>query len=131
MPSGRDSYKANAVGTASPAVRLVMVIDQLDASLARAQRGYEQNDLYEIHCSLMNAQAIVALLRDSLQLDTWDAAADIYRLYEFAVDRLVRSNLTKDQTLLEEAQEVLLPLMDAWREASSIVELPDLAIVNG
>ena len=106
MPSGRDSYKANAVGTASPTVRLVMVIDQLDASLARAQRGYEQNDLYEIHTSLINAQAIVALLRDSLQLDIWDTAADIYRLYEYALDRLVRSNLNKDRTLLEEAQEV-------------------------
>lgn len=127
MPSGRDSYKANSVGTASPATRLVMVIDQLDASLSRAQRGYERNDLYEIHCSLKNAQAIVALLRDSLQVDTWEGAADIYRLYEFALDRLVRSNLTKDQTLLEEAQEVLLPLMDAWRQAAKMVTTEEFA----
>lgn len=104
-----------------------MVIDQLDASLSRAQRGYERNDLYEIHCSLKNAQAIVALLRDSLQVDTWEGAADIYRLYEFALDRLVRSNLTKDQTLLEEAQEVLLPLMDAWRQAAKMVTTEEFA----
>jgi flagellar protein FliS len=109
----------------------MMVIDQLDASLARAQQGYEKNDLYEIHTSLKNAQAIVALLRDSLQLDIWDGAVDIYRLYEFALDRLVRSNLNKDRTLLEEAQEVLGPLMDAWRQAAQITSADDLASVNG
>jgi flagellar protein FliS len=108
-----------------------MVIDQLEASLSRAQQGYEKNDLYEIHSGLKNAQAIVALLRDSLQLDVWDAAKDIHSLYEYALDRLVRSNLNKDRTLLEEAQEVLLPLMDAWRQAAKMVSVDEYAVANG
>lgn len=118
---GKRSYVINAVQTASPAARLVMVIDQLDASLSRAISGYETNDLYEIHCGLKNAQAIVALLRDSLQVEVWDGAGDIQRLYEYSLDRLVRSNFAKERQLLAEAEEVLRPLMAAWRQAAVLV----------
>lgn len=119
--SGKRSYTINAVQTASPATRLVMVIDQLDASLARALSGYEKNDLYEIHCGLKNAQAVVALLRDCLQVEVWDGASDIRRLYEYSLDRLVRSNLAKERELLAEAEAVLRPLMSAWRQAAVLV----------
>ncbi|WP_298210224.1 flagellar export chaperone FliS [Ferrimicrobium sp.] len=119
--SGKRSYTVNAVQTATPAMRLVMVVDQLDASLARAISGYEANDLYEIHCGLKNAQAVVALLRDCLQVELWDGASDIRRIYEYSLDRLVRSNLTKERELLAEAEAVLRPLMAAWRQAAVLV----------
>ena len=131
MSSGRQRYRENAVETAPPGTRLVMIIDQLDTALTRSDRGFERNDLYEIHCGLKNAQAIVALLRDSLQLDAWEGAADIHRLYEYSLDRLVRANLHKERALLEEAKEVLLPLMRSWREAASLSESSALASVNG
>ena len=108
-----------------------MIIDQLDTALTRSDRGFERNDLYEIHCGLKNAQAIVALLRDSLQLDAWEGAADVHRLYEYSLDRLVRANLHKERALLGEAKEVLLPLMRSWREAASLSESSALASVNG
>ncbi|MCL5974094.1 MAG: flagellar export chaperone FliS [Ferrimicrobium sp.] len=119
--SGRRSYAVNSVETASPSARLVMMVDLLDAALLRAERAYEVHDLYEIHCGLKNAQAIVALLRDSLQLDVWEGANDVHRLYEYSLDRLVRSNLYKERELLAEAEAVLRPLMNAWRQAAVLV----------
>ena len=119
--SGRRSYTVNSVETASPSARLVMMIDLLDAALLRAERAYEVHDLYDVHCGLKNAQAIVALLRDSLQVDVWDGASDIRRLYEYSLDRLVRSNLYKERELLTEAESVLRPLMNAWRQAAVLV----------
>jgi len=119
--SGKRSYAEHAVETASPSSRLVMIIDLLEGALLRADRAYKAHDLYEIHCGLKNAQTIVALLRDSLVLDAWEGARDVYRLYEYALDRLVRSNLAKNPELLTEAEEVLRPLMDAWRQAAVLV----------
>ena len=130
MSSARDRYRSNSVETASPSARLVMIIDQLDTEFMRADRGFECDDLFEIHCGLKNAQAIVALLRDSLQLDVWEPAKDIYQIYQFSLDLLVKSNLKKERAPFEDAKEILAPLMAAWREAASVGS-PELATVNG
>jgi flagellar protein FliS len=110
-----------------------MIIDQLDTEFMRAERGFERNDLFEIHCGLKNAQAIVALLRDSLQLDVWEPAKDIYQIYQFSLDLLVKSNLKKERAPFEDAKEILAPLMAAWREAAATATVgsPELATVNG
>jgi len=44
---------------------IVMTIDQLDLEIAQAQRASGPNNFYEVR-GLRNAQAIVALLRDSV-----------------------------------------------------------------
>jgi len=122
MATGRQRYREHAVETASPATRLIMVIDQLDVEITRAQKGFDANDLYEVHCGLRNAQAIVALMRDSLDVSVWEGAHDVRRIYQFAIGLLLRANLEKNRSHCDEAVEVLSPLMDAWREAARLVE---------
>ena len=51
----------------------------------------------------------MALLRDSLQLDIWEGAADVRTLYEFVINALVHSNLHKDRSSFEVATEVIGP----------------------
>jgi flagellar protein FliS len=114
----RRAYKVHQVETATPAARLLLLLDQLEASLDRARAGLRAMDLYDAHCGLMNAQAVVALLRDSLRTDLWDGAENLRTLYQFSLDRLIKANLVKDPAPLEEAASVLRPLVEAWREAA-------------
>jgi len=118
LDTKRRTYQIHQVETATPAARLLLMLDQLEASLGRARAGFRATDLYEVHCGLMNAQAIVALLRDSLRLDLWETAQTLRTLYQFSLDRLIKANLTKDPACLEEATSVLAPLIAAWREAA-------------
>lgn len=122
ISTARRSYAVHSVETASPGARLLLILDQLEASFTRAEQGYDKEDLWEIHCGLKNSQTIIALLRDSLQLDTWEGAMDVRTLYEFAISALVRSNIYKDRALFNDATEVMQPLMNAWRQAVHVVE---------
>lgn len=117
-PLAARAYVENAVETATPAQRLLILIDRLEADLAGMERGFEEHDLEAIHVHAKAAQAAVALLRGALRHDLWEHAVELAELYTFAIDRLVRANITKDRSPFEEARSVLSPLLAAWREAA-------------
>lgn len=115
------SYSEMAVHTASPAQRLVLLLDQLEANLDRAGLSLDSGDLATSHESLMSAQAAVALLRDSLSEDVWEGAKDLKVLYRYVLDKLVWANMGKDRRHLHDAESVIRPLIAAWRQAAAIV----------
>jgi flagellar protein FliS len=118
LDTKRRAYQVHQVETATPVAQLLLLLDQLETSLDRVGVGFRAADLYQVHCGLMNAQAIVALLRDSLRTDLWEGAHDLHALYQFSLDRLIKANLAKDPAPFQEAASVLSSLVEAWREAA-------------
>ncbi|MHB8189456.1 MAG: flagellar export chaperone FliS [Ferrimicrobium sp.] len=119
----RRAYTQITVETASPAGQLMILLDELAASLDRAKAAFRVRSLEEIHRALVHSQGIVALLSSALREDIWEGAGDLRVLYAFVIDRLVRANLAKNQKLLEEAETVLRPLMATWRQAAELVRI--------
>lgn len=115
----RVRYLTEAIETATPAVRLTMLLDALEMDLARADKAFaEQAELKVISDLLIHAQEIVALLRDTLDVSAWEPAARIHALYDFLYGELVRSNLDKDRVRAAAVAAHVAQLAGAWREAA-------------
>ncbi|HUO49733.1 MAG TPA: flagellar export chaperone FliS [Acidimicrobiales bacterium] len=112
-------YLAEAIETATPAVRLTMLYDRLELDLRRAEVGFEQGDLKAISDNLIHAQEILLALRTTLREGVWDGAARLAALYDFLHGELLQANLAKDRTKLTGATELIAQLSQAWREAAA------------
>jgi len=112
-------YLADAVETASPAVRLTMLYDRLELDLRRAETGFEEGDLKAISDNLIHAQEILLTLRTTLRGDVWDGAARLAALYDFLHGELLQANLAKDRTKVTGAAELVAQLGAAWRAAAT------------
>lgn len=120
VPSlAQRAYVENAVETATPAQRLLILLDRLEANLVGLGEAFQVRDLEAIHLNAKAAQAALALLRGALREDVWEHASTIATLYSWALERLVRANVDKDPVPFEEARSVLVPLIAAWRQAAT------------
>jgi len=112
-------YLAEAVETASPAVRLMMLFDRLELDLRRASDGFESGDLELINDGLGHAQEILFILRATLRGDLWEGAPRLGALYDFLHGELLHANVAKDRTRMTAAMEMIGQLAAAWRQAAA------------
>jgi flagellar protein FliS len=90
----QQRYLSEAVETASPATRLVMIYDRLLLDLNRAETACLQGDVAEAHYALVHAQQIVGVLSDTLDMTVWDGAQNLHDLYEYIYGELINANLS-------------------------------------
>ncbi|UQX87946.1 flagellar export chaperone FliS [Jatrophihabitans telluris] len=114
-------YLADAVSTASPAQRVVMLYDRLVLDLRRAGEAHALGDIFAGSEQLRHAQLIVAELRASLRLDDWDGAENLAGLYGFMLAELMAVNVNPDAERLNKVIDITAGLRDAWRTAGAEV----------
>jgi flagellar protein FliS len=117
----QQRYLAEAVETASPAARLVMLYDRLLLDLSRAETACSTGNVVDAHANLVHAQQIVGVLADTLDRSVWNGAQNLYDLYEFLYRELIDANLTKNAAKVANCTEVVRPLAAAWHEAAAIL----------
>lgn len=110
-------YLAEAVETATPAVRLGMLWDRLELDMQRADNAFEAGDLFAINEHLVHAQDILLALADTLRTDSWEGARQLAALYGFIHGELVQANLGKDRSRAAAAAGLVRQLAHAWRSA--------------
>ena len=115
----QQRYLAEAVETASPATRLVMLYDRLLLDLSRAETACATGSVVEAHTNLVHAQQIVGVLAETLDLTAWDGAQTLYDLYDYLYRELINANLTKSAIQVANAITIVRPLSAAWREAAA------------
>lgn len=115
-------YLADAVNTASPAQRVVMLYDRLVLDVRRAAEASTTADLPKVSEQLRHAQLIVAELRASLRLDTWSGAENLASLYGFLLSELMALNLDGDAERFARVLEIITGLRDSWRDAGAVVQ---------
>jgi flagellar protein FliS len=113
----RNRYLGDSVSTASPQRLVVMLYDGLVQDLQLAQQGIARGDVVLVHTRLVRAQAIVTELQSSLNLNAWEGAAALDKLYTYVLELLVDANVRKDAEPVAQALAVVEPLQDAWRQA--------------
>jgi len=113
----RNRYLGDSVSTASPQRLVVMLYDGLVQDLQLAQQGIARGDVALVHTRLVRAQAIVTELQSSLNLEGWDGARGLDKLYTYLLELLVDANVRKDAEPVDQALAVVTPLQDAWRQA--------------
>ncbi len=127
----QQRYLAEAIETAGPVVRLMMLFDALELDLRRADAAFETDDLKSINDNLVHAQAIILTLRDTIKPELWDGAPRLIALYDFFLGELLGANLTKDRQRAAATAELIGRVGDAWRQAAEAVAIGEGERVGG
>ncbi|MDR0819845.1 MAG: flagellar export chaperone FliS [Oscillospiraceae bacterium] len=105
------AYRRNSILTASPMDLILMLFDGIRKDLLQTKAALERGQIETAHAKLMNAQAIITELLNSLDLKL-DLAQGIVPVYDFIYTELVEINTSKDTARIDP----LLELVSEWRE---------------
>jgi flagellar protein FliS len=114
----KQRYLREAVITATPAGRLLMLLDQMVLELRLADEGFEAGDMKAVNDGLCHTQDILLALRGTLRTDLWDGAVDLSQLYFALYRELVEANMRKDREQVRRVFDVVADLAGAWRRAA-------------
>ena len=113
------SYRRVATQTAPPGQLVLMLYEGVIRFLERAKLGFSKDDPAEanetISNNILRAQEIIYELNVSLNMDEGgEFAANLRRLYDYFDNRLMQSNLKKQDGGIKEVISRLTVLRDAW-----------------
>jgi flagellar protein FliS len=78
----------------------------------------ETNEFAEAFNLKMKAQNIIYELSASLNMEAGDVSHNLYRVYDYMMDKLISVDvLTKEVEAVEEITGLLTELRDAWKDA--------------
>lgn len=112
-----NAYQGQAINTATPTQLLVMLCDRLAVDIDRAEVAIIARDFKESNDNLQHAQAIVRMLRTSLDPTGFKGGEELLSLYYFLERQLAKANLEKSVEIIHECAEVFAPIHEAWRRA--------------
>lgn len=117
VDAGRARYLADAVATATPARRIVLLYDRLWLDLQRAQAALDA-DAPSARDHLQHAQLIVAELLGSLDLNAWSGAADLAGLYGYLLRELIAESGEPRPGRLAAVSKIVTDLRASWQQAA-------------
>jgi len=103
-----------SVMDADPHRLIQLLLEGALARIAKAIGCVQRGDAEEKNNSINRAIAIIGGLRDSLDMDQGDLAANLERLYEYMEYRLFQANVHNDVSALEEVGRLLGEIKSAW-----------------
>jgi flagellar secretion chaperone FliS len=117
-PSPLDRYRSDGMESMSSQRLLVLLYERLALDLDRASAALAtERRPADAHDALVHAQDIVSTLRLALDEGAWSGAATLDAIYRHLEDLLLEANVSKSARLVGQCQRLVLPLLDAWREA--------------
>ena len=112
-----DAYRKAAIDTSDNVKIVSLLFDGALNFLNVAQRKMEERDIPGKGLYLGKVTAIVGELNSSLNMEEGgEIAANLRRLYDFVLDRLLQANLKNSRKALNEAERVLELLRSGWKE---------------
>lgn len=112
------TYQRNAILTASPEKLVKLLYDGAIKNLEKSKLGLADQKTArspEVGQSLGRAMGILGELRASLDHAAGgQIAKDLDRLYEFSLDQLSQSNLTRTATGVNNTLQVMRTLKEGW-----------------
>lgn len=120
MPAdpARARYLADAVATATPARRIVLLYDRLWLDVQRAQAAQDAGD-HTARDHLQHAQQIVAELLGSLDTASWAGAADLASLYAYLLRELIGEVVSPLPGRLASVTRIVSNLRETWQQAEA------------
>jgi len=121
IPAKRNPYANAQVNSASPEQILVLLYDAALRDVREAMSAIESDDRARKAKALDHGVKVVTELANSLRPDKApDIAENLSSLYDFMIDRMIRSNSTNQNLDLNVVHNLLNELRTAWVEAIRI-----------
>lgn len=115
----RDFYMKNQVLTASPNKLISLLLEAAIKAVKLAQMALANQQMEKANHQLVHAQDIIDELKFSLDHSVDEQlTASLAALYDFMAQQLVTANVSKDQSLLPQVQDLLEQLLTTWNEVS-------------
>ncbi len=112
-----NPYRQMELQTASPVQLVVRLYEGALRHLREAQAHHEASRVKDRSESLSRGLAIVSELRSSLDMERGgEVARNLDALYDFAIERLIQTNLRSDAAGLDEVIPIFEELHGAWSE---------------
>jgi flagellar protein FliS len=111
-----NAYKRVDVETASQGKLIVMLFNGAIQRAEEAKRQLAKGRTDGVHNNLLRAQDIVAELRSALDMKV-AVARQLDRIYEYFQHLLIKANIRKDSTPLDEVVVHLTTMRNTWQEA--------------
>jgi len=115
------NYKQASVETASPERLLLMLFDGGIKFLCLGKIAVEKKDYAVAHNNLIKVQDILFELMVSLDMAKGgEIATNLYRLYDFYRNEVIKANVKKDAELLVPVLDFMRLYRDVWAEAARL-----------
>jgi flagellar protein FliS len=98
-----------------------MLFDRLLVDLQRAEAAQVEQDWNRASPYLTHAQAIVAELAGTLDVERWDGGQNLLAIYLFSSTKLVSANVERSVVRTREVIAIMEPLRQTWHEAAELV----------
>jgi flagellar protein FliS len=118
----QNAYRQTQIHTASKEQLVLMLYDGVIRFSEQGREAITVKDLEKKQFALVRAQDIIFELVNGLDHERGgEIAANLSRLYAYAIKRLVEANLKNDPTGIDEAQDIFRNLREAWAGAMTKV----------
>lgn len=114
---GYNTYKNNTVNYASKEQLLLLLVDGAVKFAKRGRLCIEKNDIKGTHEALTRTQDIFTELMATLDTSAGKWAKDMFKIYEFIKEQLMKANMKKDIKILDETMPLIEEVRDIWHEA--------------
>ena len=109
-------YQQNSIMTATPEELTLMLYNGCIKAIHFSKVAIEDKDYEKTNIYICKAEAIIRELRATLDMK-YDISKNLYDLYTYFLDRLIEANIKKETKLLDEVEEFVAQLRDAWSQA--------------
>jgi flagellar secretion chaperone FliS len=126
VDAARARYLADAVATATPARRIVLLYDRLWLDIQRTQAAQDAGEP-SARDHLQHAQQILAELLGSLDRTAWSGAADLAALYGYLLAELIAEAGEPRPGRLAVISRIVSDLRATWQQAGEQLAAGDPA----
>ena len=114
-------YKQNSVNMASSQQLLLMLLDGAVKYTKIARMAILNKDIARAHKELVRVQDIFLELMITMDKNT-KYMEDLYNLYNFIKNELVKANMKKDVKIIDEILPIIEEIRDMWYEVDKKIK---------
>lgn len=111
-----NTYKQNEINTASKNKLLLMLLDGAVKYTKIARLAIHDKNINKAHSELVRVQNIFVELMSTLDTSAGGWTTDIYDVYDFIRQELMRANIKKDADILDKLLPLIEQIRDLWYE---------------
>ena len=114
-------YKQNSVNMSSSQQLLLMLLDGAVKYTKIARMAILNKDIARAHKELVRVQDIFLELMITMDKNT-KYMEDLYNIYDFIKNELVKANIKKDITIIDNALPLIEEIRDMWYEVDAKIK---------
>lgn len=117
-----NTYAQNNIGVESPEKLIQMMYEGVLRFNMQAKRSINDGDIERRTYWINRSNAVISELINILDYNQGDVAHYLAGLYGYQLQLLLEANIHNNSALLDEVNQVMKGLLEAWRESSNVAD---------